>query len=413
MKLIRKDKIAYVTSASRDKIKLSLPKKAQIDALKLYAKAHNGEYAITYVIGEYRYMAFSSARGYSLGAAVIDYFGDTGKYVWTDRVNDTDDYVFVCVDNGSIVHEIVVENQNIERYLLASFFDKDELPKVITSTTLPEFLINFLDSFEELRAVEQETRKDYILDCLPHNKSYLYKEVAVLEGLLDSSEKQGNAKAISFAVLAAVVGCFFIFSGEEEPQDPSALVDPFEGYNNLLKIPSAAGTLASVYEALKKIEGSQFWVLQKCEMAENMPLICEYKPTYTARTEDLERLEHLIGSNSKASLKGGMAHLVIGITPTPNRRQHQIARLEETAKSVYDNLRVDDSFNNYDFMPPVSAPNWLTQNVKVSSENAGIYSLIILADAMNGLPVNLQSVNINTSERGFIFQYSLTIFGGK
>lgn len=413
MKITRKDKVAFVTSAARDKIKVSLSKRQQIDALNSLKKAHNGEYAITYVVGDYRYLAYSSARGYSLGAAANEYFGKTGKIVWADRIYDTDNYVFVVIDNGSIVHEIVVEDQDIERYLLASVFDKNDLPIIITSTTLPEFLINFIDSVAELSEVEQQVHSEYILDRLPHNKSYLYKEVAVLEGLLDSSEKNGKAKGFAFVAMALIGFGIFMFVGQEEPQDTEDLVDPFEGYRTIMNVPSASSTLKALYETLKKVEDSQYWVLQKCEMAENMPLICEYKPTYSARAIKLSNLERLIGTNAKASLKAGVAHLMVGIAPEPKPRAFQIVRLEDTGITLYDNLRNYDSFVNFDYMPAVLAPNWLTQNVKFSSETAGLYSLISLANATNGLPINLQSLNINRSEHGYVFQYSLTLFGGK
>lgn len=409
----REDKTNFIVCESRDRIAKSLTRKRQLEKLNYFKQLHKVEFAFSYAEGEDNLFWFSKNPGYSLAQSVKAKFGSEGKYLWVDRIYETNEFIFVCIDNGTVSYEAVVDETGVANYALSPIFEMGNLPKIYYSNEIPGFLAKYIQSipeFNDTNCIKYEFVDHSILDSLPTNKLYLFKKISSLEGQLNETKTSGNIP-VYFMGAAVILGGIFILSGDKEAPIQN-IIDPYESYRAELSRKSADSSFYETYKALVKIEYRNQWKINVCEMNEDSPLVCELNPGLTARSNDLQHLENVLGSGTKTRLFNQAAHIIVPINSNRDIPAVQIVKLSEIRNIVFDRLSELTNPGSVNILEVAPNDTWSSQVFEISKSKSNLSDLISFANSLNGLPVNLVSLKLKRDDLSYTFQISVKAIGG-
>lgn len=416
MIITRSDGVSFIANSFYETIPLKVSKRVQLDTLESLRKVHEGEFVYVQRTDTSFLVSFAKTKCFSLGGAALSFFSDMESFIWVDRINDKNDYIFVCVDNSKIIAETIVSNNDIAPYILANALLSEPRKKIFTSTELPEFIVRYFKDRAEKVLVDDLTvfKEIPILESLPFTHAISYRPYETVYAALENSTQSTLNKIILFGlVVIGLVWYFVSDKHEKESLTEVPFVDPYQEYKPLINGADVATALNQIYKVLIRLEPSYLWRFNSCSYSAGMPMICELENSISSRTSDLNRLTNLVGEGAQVNLKNSNAVIVIPIQATNSNRSYSIINHRVLIETIYDRLLASGNTSQLNLLTASHNSHWTTQVVKFGSSKAGLYNLALVANAINGLPVNIESVIIKREDDLYSIDYSIISFGGK
>jgi hypothetical protein len=416
MLITRSDGNGYLANSFSESISLKLSKKAQLESFENLHSNHNLEYVYIHKTDTDLLVSFAKTKCLSLGGAALSHFSDVDSFVWVDRISEKNEFIFVCSHKGQIIADLFVTDDDVPAYVLANALATEPRKTIYTSSEIPEFITAFYRERGEEAVLNELVvfRDSSILDELPVLPGLSYRPYELVHSSFQNTSRLPVRKILLFLMIIGALG--LLLTGENAEDEAMAnvpMIDPYDGYKALLGGSDASTVTKNIYKVLTRLENSYLWKFSSCNYTAGMPMICELHPSISSRTSDLNRIEKLVGGGAKVDLVDSRAVVVIPIEQFNPNRKDLITNHKALVQLVFDKVLSSGIATQLSVSTAAHDSNWITQIIKFGSNRTGLYNLALIAEATNGLTLNVEAVTITREDNFYSIDYSINSFGGK